>query len=135
MELRLERIRGLGDVEHTPGKLYVDGKYFCQTLEDKERKEKVYAKTAIPVGRYKVTLTMSNRFKQLLPLLHDVPNFTGVRIHSGNTTAHTEGCILVGQDTNSKDAWLGNSRVTMTLLMRELVAATRAREDIWITVE
>lgn len=134
MELRLVRNRQGPKAEHTPGTLYLDGVYFCQTLEDKERVEKVYAKTAIPTGRYKITLTMSNRFKQVLPLLHDVPNFTGVRIHSGNTIDHTEGCILVGQDSDDDDAWLGNSRVTMAALMRRLVPAANSGQEIWITI-
>lgn len=81
----------------TIGRLYVNGVFQCYTLEDVVRPEKIKAQTAIPVGEYDVVITMSNRFKKLLPLLRNVPNFDGVRIHAGNTDSDTEGCILVGE--------------------------------------
>lgn len=97
--------------EYTIGKLYIDGAYFCDTLEDTVRAgEKVYGKTAIPAGTYKVKMTWSPRFKRYLPELLNVPNFSGVRIHSGNTATDTEGCLLLGLNKvkgrilNSKDA-------------------------------
>lgn len=80
----------------TIGELFIDNKFFCYTLEDKEREVKVYGETAIPKGEYKVVLTMSPRFKRELPLLIGVKGFSGVRIHRGNTDAHTLGCVLVG---------------------------------------
>ena len=69
--------------------------FICHTLEDVQRDVKIKAETAIPWGMYKVVITMSNRFKRRLPLLLDVPNFEGVRIHGGNSEKNTEGCILV----------------------------------------
>ena len=93
---------------YTIGKLYIDGEYFCDTLEDKDRgltdsmtvgeisKIKIKKETAIPTGIYKVTITYSNRFKKNMPLINDVKGFEGIRIHSGNTDKDTEGCILVG---------------------------------------
>jgi hypothetical protein len=95
MELLLKRLHKTD--ESTIGELSINGKFECYTLEDVERKEKIYGKTAIPKGTYNVVMTMSNRFKIVLPLLLNVPNFEGVRIHAGNTAKDTEGCILLGQ--------------------------------------
>ena len=93
---------------YTIGKLYIDGEYFCDTLEGKDRgltdgmtvseisKIKIKKETAIPTGTYKVTITYSNRFKKNMPLINNVKGFEGIRIHSGNTNQDTEGCILVG---------------------------------------
>lgn len=102
--------------DYTIGDLFLDGKFFCNTLEDSVRilplvcfdtaqgvvcrcKEKEYGRTAIPAGRYAVTMAYSPRFKRKLPYLHDVPHFLGILIHSGNDASHTEGCILVGKNT------------------------------------
>ena len=84
--------------EYTIGKLYIDGAYFCDTLEDTVRPAgvKIAGKTAIPSGTYKVKKTMSPRFKKILPEILNVKNFSGVRIHAGNTHADTEGCVLLG---------------------------------------
>ena len=93
---------------YTIGKLYIDGEYFCDTLEDKDRgltdsmtvseisKIKIKKETAIPTGTYKVTITYSNRFKKNMPLINDVKGFEGIRIHNGNNSQDTEGCVLVG---------------------------------------
>lgn len=105
---------------YTIGKMYLNGVYFCDTIEDTVRPkgEKIYGQTAIPAGKYKVIKTMSNRFKKLLPLICDVPGFAGVRIHSGNTAADTEGCIIVGE--NKVKGKVINSRITMNKLMAKL---------------
>lgn len=116
MELVLTR--KIRSASSTIGELTVDGKFECFTLEDIERDVKVHGKTAIPKGRYKLTITMSNRFKKELPLLINVPNYEGVRIHSGNKAEDTEGCILVGQ-TKSTD-FIGNSRVAFDALFKKL---------------
>ena len=94
--MKVEVKRTFKGTEYTIGQLYIDGAYFCDTLEDTVRKEKIAGKTAIPAGTYKVKKTMSPRFKTVLPEILNVPNFTGVRIHSGNTAKDTDGCLLLG---------------------------------------
>ncbi len=105
----------------TIGELLIDGVWECYTLEDKERDVKIKNETAIPRGTYKVIINQSNRFKRLLPLLLNVPNFEGVRIHSGNTNHNTEGCILVGR-TRSKD-FIGQSRKAFDSLFAKMQKA------------
>lgn len=97
--------------EYTIGRLYIDGVFFCNTLEDTDRglmqsmtageilNTKIAGKTAIPVGNYKLTRSYSPRFKRLMPQVMNVKGFAGVRIHSGNTAKDTEGCPLVGDNT------------------------------------
>jgi len=97
--LRIDVKRVAKKSDYTIGKLYIEGQYLCDTLEDAVRPEKIQGKTAIPEGTYQVIMSMSNRFKKVMPLLLDVPNYAGVRIHSGNTAKDTEGCILLGKNT------------------------------------
>jgi len=118
MDLYLKRIARRAT--YTIGKLYIDGVYFCDTIEDADRgmrqedayatnkRKKVKGETAIPTGRYQVTLgVQSERFKKkaqyafcngFLPRLLNVPCFDGILIHIGNTERDTEGCILVGEN-------------------------------------
>lgn len=84
---------------YTIGKLFIDGSYFCDTLEDPERKIKIPYETCIPEGIYEVILNYSKRFQRFMPLLLKVPHFEGIRIHAGNTAKDTSGCILVGYNT------------------------------------
>ena len=110
---------------YTVGKMYIDNIYECYTLEDVVRKgAKVNGQTAIPTGTYNLIINHSNRFNRDLPLLENVPNFTGVRIHAGNTSAHTEGCILVGTTWSGKD-FIGNSRVAFNKLFEKLKKAKK----------
>lgn len=87
---------------YTIGKLYVNGQYFCDTLEDKvrnlSREKKVPGQTAIPSGEYEVIVNVSPRFKRKLPRLLNVPGFEGILIHRGNSPEDTAGCILVGEN-------------------------------------
>ena len=111
---------------YTVGKMYIDNIYECYTLEDVVRTgAKVNGQTAIPTGTYNVIINHSNRFNRDLPLLENVPNFTGVRIHAGNTSANTEGCILVGTTWSGKD-FIGNSRVAFNKLFEKLKKAKTA---------
>lgn len=120
MKLTLKRIALRST--YTIGRLYVDGNYFCDTLEDTVRdlnkngkfdngEKKVYAKTAIPYGTYEIKWTYSPRFKKYTPQLMNVPSFSGIRIHAGNTSADTEGCLLLGE--NKKVGMVLNSRATI----------------------
>lgn len=119
MKLKLDRKYKLP--EYTIGKLYIDGEYFCDTLEDTDRglssdmpfqeiiKRKIQGKTAVPTGDYKVNMnTVSPRFKDRtwakpyqgkLPRLIDTIGFEGVLIHVGNSASDTTGCVLVGKNT------------------------------------
>ena len=102
MELILKRTR-FGELI-TTGQLYIDGAYFCFTLEDKVREVpgkhvrtwKIPKMTAIPVGIYDLTFENSPKFGPETLTINKVPGFEGIRIHSGNTSADTDGCIIVG---------------------------------------
>ena len=108
MELRLERL--YLKKTYTVGKLYIDNKYFCDTIEDRVRdmnqdgdlldpgEEKISGKTAIPYGVYDIILSVSQRFKRVLPLLLNVRHFEGIRIHKGITAVDSAGCIIVGKN-------------------------------------
>lgn len=132
MKLKLYR-KFLGN-KYTIGKLFVNDEYICDTLEDVVRSEgiKVYGETAIPCGVYEIVLTMSPRFKKILPLLLDVPHFEGVRIHTGNTEKDTEGCILVGY--NKVKGKVINSKIAFDKVMKYLELATINNEKITIEV-
>lgn len=117
--------------DFTLGELFIDGASFCYTVEDMERmpNEKVFGKTAIPKGTYNVIINMSNRFKKEMPLLLNVPNFQGVRIHSGNTAEDTEGCIIVGMTRTLSGVAM--SRIAYAKLMEKL----RLANDITIEIQ
>lgn len=120
MKLTLKRIALRST--YTIGRLYIDDNYFCDTLEDTVRdlnkdgkfdngEKKVYGKTAIPYGTYEIKWTYSPRFKKYTPQLMNVPSFEGIRIHSGNTSADTEGCLILGE--NKYVGKVLNSRATI----------------------
>lgn len=134
MELKLNRIF-LGS-SATIGELWVNDTHLCDTLEDRVRPEgeKVYGKTAIPEGTYEVKLTYSPRFKKILPEILNVPNFSGIRIHTGNSSKDTEGCILVGTWDSEKEDWIGDSRIAFNELMSLLQKAADNKEKITITI-
>lgn len=130
MDLRVKRLEFSDD--STIGELSVDGQFECYTLEDKVRPVKIMGKTAIPAGRYEIVINFSQRFQKPLPLLLNVPNFEGVRIHPGNVSANTEGCILVG-DTKSVN-FIGQSRVAFNRLFQKMKAAAKTQK-IFIEIE
>lgn len=134
MELKLNRIF-LGS-SATIGELYVDGEHIADTLEDRVRPEgeKIYGKTAIPEGTYEMVLSYSPRFKKILPEILNVPNFTGIRIHCGNSSADSSGCILVGTWDGEKEDWVSDSKVAFNKLMSLLQKAADNKEKITITI-
>lgn len=139
MEILIKRLYKKS--EYTIGKMYLDGVYFCDTVEDCDRglsqimsettikQKKLYGKTAIPTGRYKVTLTYSQKFKKTLPLINDVKGFAGIRIHNGVNADSSLGCVIVGE--NKIKGGVINSKVTLERLMSKL----RGQNDVYITIE
>lgn len=134
MELTLNRIF-LGS-SATIGELLINDKHLCDTLEDRVRPEgeKVYGKTAIPEGAYEMVLSYSPRFKKILPEILNVPNFTGIRIHCGNSSADSSGCVLVGTWDGEKEDWVSDSKIAFNKLMSLLQEAVDNKEEITITV-
>ena len=128
MELKLTRLNQTD--KSTIGKLYINGAFFCDTIEDVERELKVKHQTAIPRGKYTVIMSFSNRFQKYMPELLKVPNFAGVRIHNGNTSDHSSGCIIVGQKVNND--FVGNSKTTYAKLLTELKKVEKKEK---ITIE
>ena len=130
--------------KYTIGKMYLDGKYFCDTLEDTDRnisqstpldtvkKVKLPNNTAIPTGTYKVIVNVSPKFKRLLPRLLNVPGFDGVLIHRGNTDKDTSGRILIGE--NKVVGRVINSTGYETKLVSILNKAQDNKENITIEI-
>ena len=130
---------------YTIGRMEINGRYFCDTLEDTDRglREsmtedeiaalKVKGATAIPIGTYRIDMqTRSPRFGRVLPRLVSVKGYTGVLIHSGNTADDTEGCILVGE--NRERGKVLNSRATLERLLVLLREAQAEGEEIKLTI-
>lgn len=130
MKLTLKRTDFTAD--STIGNLYINDKFFSYCLEDKDRglnqsmniieikARKVFGLTAIPYGTYKVVLSMSNRFKRLMPEILNVKGFEGIRIHRGNTAADSSGCLIVGLKKSPNSVY--ESTAAETALMRLLQA-------------
>lgn len=117
----------------TPGTLAVNGLFECFTLEDQIRDgPKVIHETAIPAGTYEVVITRSQRFQRMLPLLLNVPGFEGVRIHAGNISADTSGCVLVGQ-SRGHDSIL-SSALALGHLQPQIATALAKGERVWMEI-
>ena len=127
---------------------YVKQKYFCDTLEPKWRdlrkEAKVMGATAIPAGRYRIVFAFSRKYQKLMPYVDNVPHFSGVMIHPGNTVDDTRGCILVGVEERPQEETFGDkattigrlvqSRVTFSRLYELMLAARKNGEDIMLEV-
>lgn len=125
--------------DRTLGTMRFEDGFVCQTLEDPVREDgKVYGDTAIPLGTYRVTITRSKRFNKLMPLLHNVPNFGGIRVHCGNNTDDTSGCILVGMgrnaDADSDGLQLLDSRDAMDEVQPRIASALARGEEVWLDI-
>jgi hypothetical protein len=146
MELIL--IRKYFNEDYTIGKLSADGKYLCDTLEAKVREledinhdgdfddsgeGKVYGKTAIPCGRYRVLFTYSLKLKRSLPILQDVYGFTGIRIHKGRLPEHTEGCIILGE--NKLKGQVLNSAYWETTISNLVRDSINKGDKVFITIK
>ena len=141
---------------YTIGNLYVDGEWFCNTLEDKDRglkssmsleeveRLKIYAETAIPAGRYAVKMNVvspkynrvkwyKDNFGGRMPRLENVKGFSGVLIHPGTTAVDSAGCIIVG--LNKKKGNVLESRATFTKLWKILEEANKNKKTIYLTIK
>jgi hypothetical protein len=146
--VELALLRYYGTKGYTAGKLYINGDWHCNTLEDEVREPGVATKekkpvsewkkaatTAIPRGRYEIVLRYSPRFKRETAYLLDVEGFSYILVHAGNKAEHTEGCILVGRpDGNDRDAWLGNSRVAEDAFTAYIRGEKNKGNRVFITV-
>ena len=141
MKLRLER--KYFKETYTIGNLYINGSFFSNTLEDKNRdvnkngkfdngETKIYGETCIPFGTYKIILTMSPKFKRELPRLLNVPSFEGVLIHRGNTAKDSAGCILIGE--NKAVGKVLNSTLYEERLIKIMRNAISRGEEITIEI-
>ena len=147
----LTLIRDTFTPAETLGKLSIDGKPFCDTLEPPIVPNTQHPKGAIPEGWYKIQVTHSPKFDRLLPLLYYVPDFDGIRIHAGNNRDHTSGCILVGERAERYESFqegravaansatfgtptLYSSRRTEESLTQQLIKAQKQHEEIYINI-
>ena len=124
----------------TVGEMWLNGIFECYTLEDEMREKdgvpvaewKVPKRTAIPLGTYGVTIDLSSRFGRLMPHILNVPGFSGIRIHSGNTDKDTEGCILLGQERAAD--FIGHSKLAFDSFFPQLQDALTRAELVTITI-
>lgn len=131
--------------EYTISRVFINGNYYgCNALEDTDRgllqsmqlselqRRKIKGKTAIPRGYYDVRITYSQKYKRMMPLVVDVPAFSGIRLHSGNSAKDTEGCILFGK--NDKVGWISDSRYWTNKIYNEIERALNRGEKVTLIV-
>ena len=139
--MKIKLIREYLGNEFTEGKLFINDRFECYTIEDKDRllelngADKVYGETAIPRGNYRLVISYSARFYKPLIEVKDVSGFSGVRIHSGNSSEDTEGCIIIGSVNNKNDDnWVGGSRVAYIQLHQKVKEALERGELVTLEV-
>lgn len=140
---------------YTIGNVFINGKFFCNSLEDKDRglndkmsakeinSKKIYGQTAIPTGTYEIRMTYSGKFATKswgrkyngqVPLLLQVKGFDGVRIHPGNTAKDTLGCILIGKNT-AKGTVTQSIEYYFKLLDYYILPAIKKNEKLYINLK
>lgn len=117
----------------TIGQLLIDGSYFCHTLEDRVRAPgvKIAGATCIPEGRYRVIVDWSPNHLKFLPHVLNVPMFTGIRIHTGNTDVDTSGCLLLGLQEAPDQ--VSQSLLAFNMFCPKLSDALVSGQEVWIT--
>lgn len=143
--LRLLVDRAWKKADYTISRFFVQGERWCECLEDTDRglkdtmrteeikEKKIYGKTAIPSGKYVVTLTYSPKFRKNLPLVNDVRCFSGIRFHAGNTAADSCGCLLLGK--NTKVGMVTNSTYWTNKLIDKINEALKHGEMIILEIK
>lgn len=138
--------RYLFDEHSTLSRLYLNGTFECYILEDRVREPytnqdktyehipteqwKIPSETAIPVGKFDVTIDMSSRFKKLMIHILEVPGFSGIRCHSGNTNHDTEGCMITGKERNEKLGEVSGSILAKNALFSKIQKALDRKEKV-----
>lgn len=153
--MKLKLIRKWKKDTYTIGQLYIDGVFFSNTIEDKDRglsQDMATSKilsikkpgiTAIPTGTYTITLDVqSQKYKKsktmmqfcnaYMPRLVNVPGYAGILIHPGNSASDTEGCIIPGK--NDKVGWVSNSTTYFKNLYNKMKEAKKKKEHITIEI-
>lgn len=135
--MKISIVRESSGEHGTFGRVYVDGVFVCHSLEDKDRRiesggAKIPGESAIPRGIYKLIIDMSVRFKKLMMHILDVPQFSGIRIHSGNTHADTEGCILLGN--GRANGYLIDSRTAVNKMFWAVERELKLGKEVIIEV-
>jgi hypothetical protein len=128
MLIEIKRYEKSSDDKATIGNLFIDASWECFSLEDKVREVmaqpvetwKIPGVTAIPSGIFPVVIDFSAKFQRMMLHILNVPDFTGVRIHSGNRDTDTEGCVLVGQVHPAHMDFIGSSRLALDALTRKI---------------
>ena len=140
LKLKLVRKQQKAGAQFVEGKLYIYGVFECYTVEDADRKleaggSKVQNRTAIPKGIYKVAWTKSTRFGKFMPEILNVPGFAGIRMHAGNDSGDTEGCIICGSiNDRDDDDWVGGSKVAIARLYPKIEDAIAVGHKVTLEI-
>lgn len=139
--MHLKLLRSTSADTSTEGKIYDDGAFECYSLEDTDRfledegTIKINRQSAIPRGKYSLIISFSNRFQKDLIEVLNVSRFTGIRIHSGNSSEDTEGCIIVGSTNKlDDDNWIGGSRIALKKLQRKVKEALDNGDEVTLEI-